>query len=121
VPPSIDCAHVVAARGTRRALDIAKGDPLVGDELGDLHIGINPSSTWPANDLRSVVPLPCPRVRVISITPWRHILSFSASARKAKTSPTGRAMVIVRDSSGIHFSLSTRAASFFIPSPHPER
>src|SRR5215831_1457842 len=59
-----------------------------------------PATTW-----RYVVPTPCPPVRVISITPLRHRLSFSALAKKAKTSPTGRAMVIVFDSSGIAFSL----------------
>src|SRR5690349_22059433 len=32
--------------------------------------------------------------------PPRHCLSFSASARNANTSPTGRAMVMVFDSSG---------------------
>src|SRR5215468_2828262 len=38
------------------------------------------------------------------MTPPRHCLSFSASARNANTSPTGRAMVMVFDSSGIDLS-----------------
>src|SRR5262249_61766037 len=46
----------------------------------------------------------CPRVLVTSIAPPRHCLSFSASARNANTSPTGRAMVMVFDSSGIDLS-----------------
>jgi hypothetical protein len=102
--PAIAPVQLIATGGANRAVGGAERDPLIGHNLGDLDVGIDLSSTGPGDDLTVRGPDAHDLVLIISIMPPSDCVSFSAFASNAKTSPTGRAMVTVFDSSGIDVS-----------------